>query len=372
MKRRNNTEIIDLTKKLITFQTVTKNQREINKCLDFISEYLKEFPKKIYESNGFKSLVISNIDFNKNKKNFDLILHGHIDVVPPNQKNQFIPYEKDEKIYGRGALDMKGGVACIISLMKNLKEKKFYNKKILLLITSDEEIGGQNGTEFLLKRINFSGKFFITAEGEKDYFLKYQQKGVLMLKINAFGKGEHSAYTWVGKNAIEILIDGFNKIKKLFPKKKDKNHWYTTVNLGMISGGEAINSIPDYAEAKIDIRFCQPYLNAEQVLKKIRSIFNKKKEIFFEILYKTDMMFVDKKNKYLKLLNKIAKETLNLKKDLFFKNHGTNDARFASQVGIPSVGFGPVGNNYHAQQEFVYISSLFSYNNILEQFVKNI
>jgi succinyl-diaminopimelate desuccinylase len=72
---------------------------------------------------------------------------------------------------------------------------------------------------------------------------------------------------------------------------------------------------------------------------------------------------------YLQSLNKCAKETLQRNTDLYFKNHGTNDARFASQFGIPAVGFGPIGSNYHAPDEFVYISSLKVYYDILYKFL---
>lgn len=361
--------LVDLTKQLIAFKTTKDNQEEIRRCLHFIAEYFQRFPQRMYESSGVLSLIVSNVHFDEKDRSFDLILHGHIDVVPPNEEGQFIPYEYDGKLYGRGALDMKGGVACLMYVLRKFREQYGQNKKILLMITSDEEVGGANGTEFLLKRVGFSSKFFLTAEGEKDYLLKYQQKGVVMFNMIARGKGEHAAYPWAGENALEIFFNAYKKIKKRFPSRRDPDHWYTTVNLGMLHGGIAVNSIPDIAEGQIDIRFCQPYRLSSDVVKTIRNVLKNEKSVDVEVIYETDMMETEKTNRYLDLLHTIAKDSLKLKRDLLFKNHGTNDARFASHVGIPAVGFGPIGANYHAKDEFVFVESLARFTRILERFI---
>ena len=83
-------------------------------------------------------------------------------------------------------------------------------------------------------------------------------------------------------------------------------------------------------------------------------------------------MVTNKNNQYVKTLHKIAKDVLRTKKDLFFNNHGTNDARFAAGLGIPAVGFGPVGDNYHADEEYVKIQSLIDYYQILRKFLLQI
>jgi succinyl-diaminopimelate desuccinylase len=359
-------ELIKLIVNLIYFKTITKDQESVKKAFAFIKDYLKKsnlFVKE-FQKNGFLSLAASNsyIDFSKK---YDIIFHGHIDVVAASEKDQFKPKIKDGKIFGRGALDMKGGLGVLIYLMKKLPKT---DKKIILLITSDEEIGGENGTNYFFKDLGLRGNFFLTAEGERDYLLKVKQKGVVMFKLKAKTKGEHSAYQWLSENAIIKIFNCYQKIKKLFPKKKSKDHWYSTINLGLIKGGTAVNSIPNEAEASFDIRFCEPWQSSDAIINKLKKIIQKER-LNFELIYKTEMMATDIKNFYVNNLNNVVKKELNIKKDLYFKNHGTNDARFANIVGIPSVGFGPIGDNYHAPSEFVYIESLVKYFNILEKFV---
>jgi succinyl-diaminopimelate desuccinylase len=359
-------KLIELTKKLVAFKTVTGRFKEIEKAFGYIKKYLDGLYIKEYESGGFKSLVISNMP--QKRQIFDLILHGHIDVVPASSEDEYTARVVNNKIYGRGALDMKGGLACLIYLMK-----KYVNspRKLLLLITSDEEVGGTNGTQYLLNTLKLKGNFFITAEGEKKFYLKTEQKGVFMFKLMAQGIGEHSAYTWKGANAIHKLYEVYKNIEKLFPHNiKDKKHWYSTINLGTIKGGLTRSSIPDYAEAELDIRYCGKHVNNNSIESLIKTAIRPYREVTYQELYSTPLMKTDIRNPLLRKLNTISKYILHKKNDLYFQNHGTNDARFAADADIPAVGFGPVGDNYHAKNEYVSVESLELYSKILDQFIK--
>lgn len=360
-------ELINVTKKLIGFKTITGDKKELDKSYKFVKKYLSHLNIDEYVNNGYKSLAISNTSLKEKK--YDLILQGHMDVVTVANNAEFAPKVKDGNIYGRGALDMKGGLACFMVLMKNLKNQKT-KVKALLLITSDEEVGGENGTKYLLSKIGYRGDFFITAEGEKDYFLKTEQKGVFMFKLIAKGKGDHSAYTWKGENAILKLFEVYKQIEKLFPHPTNsKDHWYSTINLGLIKGGIMKSSIPDTAEAELDIRYCGNGYTGKKIEGDIKKIVKRFKGVQYKVLFNTPLMKTNNDNPQIKLMNDIAKKILESRQDLFFKNHGTNDARFASDVGIPAIGFGPVGNNYHIKDEYVNIKSLVDYYSIIEEFI---
>lgn len=103
-------ELVELTKKLISYRTVTGNRNETRKCIGYIRRYLKGLHIKEFSSNAFRSLVVSNVPFTSDKR-YEVMFHGHIDVVPADDKEQFNPIESNGKVFGRGALDMKGGVA---------------------------------------------------------------------------------------------------------------------------------------------------------------------------------------------------------------------------------------------------------------------
>jgi len=120
----------DLTN-LLKYKTIKDNFNEINMSLEYIKNELKDYNIKEVMVGKYKNLIISNTK----DKNLDVIFCGHIDVVPC---ENYDFYEKEGKFFGRGTFDMKGQVASIMSLFKfNIS-----NKKLALIITSDEEIGG--------------------------------------------------------------------------------------------------------------------------------------------------------------------------------------------------------------------------------------
>lgn len=361
-------ELIRVTKDLISFRTVSGNHKEVQRSFTYIKRYLKPvkglFVKQTTHK-GFHSLLISTT--RSHEGTFDVILHGHIDVVPA-EVDEFVPKETNEKIYGRGATDMKSGCAALLVYMKHEAYKT--GKRILLLITSDEEIGSANGTEILFETLKLQSSFFLTAEGERQWMIKAHQKGVLMVKISVPGIGEHSSYPWKGKNAILRLVKMYQEIDALFPPKKDSNHWYTTVNLSKILGGTALNVIPDYAEASLDIRFCEPWKSPDQVIQAIKPIV-KKYGGSLETILEAYPMNTDTSSASLKRFHTIAQGELKTKRRLFVKNHGTNDARFAAKHEIASVAFGPVGGNYHTTGEYVEIPSLVTFYTILTRYLNS-
>src|SRR3989338_3154557 len=141
-------EIIGLTKQLISFRTTADRTDEIKKCIDFIQKSLRgqDLYVKRHESNGKLSLWIS---FNRKKKQ-KIILNCHIDIVD-GQDAQFQGKVKNNILYGKGAYDMKAAAAIFMTLMKHFSQMK--NKpSIGLMVVSDEETGGLNGTKYLIKK----------------------------------------------------------------------------------------------------------------------------------------------------------------------------------------------------------------------------
>lgn len=363
-------KLLELTKKLITIPSISgdKNQNDI--VLDYVKHYLSspDILTQEFTVNNVRSIAF----YPKNSlKVLDIIFHGHTDVVPANTENDFEPYVKNNNLYGRGSCDMKGGLAILMVLFKTLI--KAGNNRVALFVTSDEEVGGKNGTKFLFDELKPETKFFLTAEGsEGSNILKYKQKGVFQFQLEVQGIGGHAGYTWAGENAINKLYEVYSKIETLFPENKsDKDHWYTTINLATIRGGTVSNAIPDYAIADINIRFADDWKSEEKILKAIRRIIKQTPKTTITVTGSTPMIVNKKTNPLIVKLNKIACQELHLDKDLYFRNHGTNDARFAAAVGIPAVGFGPVGKNCHAKNEYISIASLKHYFNIYKKFVES-
>ena len=173
-------------------------------------------------------------------------LSTHLDTVPP-----FIPpTEDDEKIYGRGACDAKGIIAAQITAAERLRAEGIEDIGLLFLVEEERtSAGAKKANEHGL-----AGKCEYMINGEPtDLDLAIGSKGTFRLKIKASGKAAHSAYPEEGESAIEKLIEILEDVRNTkFPE--DEFFGETTVNVGTIEGGVALNVIPPQAEAGLAIR----------------------------------------------------------------------------------------------------------------------
>jgi acetylornithine deacetylase len=170
----------------------------------------------------------------------------HMDTVPP-----FIPpTEDDEKIYGRGSCDAKGIIAAQITAAVQLRKEGI--KEIGLLYTVEEERSSTGAKAANLHPLAAKCEYMINGE-PTDNDLAIGSKGTFRLMIRTRGKAAHSAYPEEGDSAIEKLLDILEDIRHTkFPN--DEFFGDTTVNIGTIEGGAALNVIPPTAEAGLAIR----------------------------------------------------------------------------------------------------------------------
>lgn len=349
--------ILSLTKKLISIKSTFDNPKALDKILNLVLSELEGFTVEKFENKGIKSVLIYNSKIRPKK--FKLILNGHLDVVP-GKDHLYKPVVRNDRLYGVGAMDMKASIACIIMAFKKVADKVDY--PLGLQLVTDEEIGGFDGTKFQIDD-GIRAHFVVAAE-PTNLNIVNKAKGILCLKISSKGKTAHGAYVWRGKNAIWEMNKFLNIFKKKFPIPTTEE-WVTTVNLSKIeTNNNSFNKIPDDCTVWLDIRFIPDEANT--ILQNIKDIipigFNLKITVFEPAL------FVKENNQFIKKLQVIAKEVTNNKVVLYGAN-GSSDARHFSQVNCNGIEFGPIGGNIGADNEWVSISSLDKYCQILTKFL---
>ncbi|MGD6804899.1 M20 family metallopeptidase [Rossellomorea aquimaris] len=348
----------ELLKELLLINSSTKEGS--NKAIEYCGQWLEEngLPVNIIENNGYKMLV-SEIGSGDKK----VIFNGHIDVVS-GKEEQFVPREKNEKIYARGSADMKAGVACMMKAMAALKDEDLHTK-IQLQIVSDEEIGGFNCTGHLVEE-GYTGDFVICSEPTQ-LGIALQAKGVLRLNIEVEGTPAHGSRPWEGMNAIEMAYEVHQKIKDL-PFMKESSEYYPTpsLNLAMIEGGDAYNKVPGTCMLKYDIRYL-PEQTKDDVVKQIENAIDSSVYVsMFSKPVRTDI-----EDYYVQKI-KAAVEKNTGSDAVFFGQHGAADTQFFAQLGIPAIEFGPVGENWHGNKENVEVDSLYMYQKMLEDFAHSV
>lgn len=185
----------------------------------------------------------------------------HMDTVP-----SFIePTEDDEKICGRGACDAKGIIAAQITAAEQLRKEGI--EDIGLLYTVEEERSSTGARKANEHPLATKCEYLINGE-PTDNELAIGSKGTFRLNIKTSGKAAHSAYPEHGESAIEKLLDILEDVRHTkFPQ--DDFFGETTVNIGTIEGGTALNVIPPSAEAGLAIRLTTPREPIEEALESV-------------------------------------------------------------------------------------------------------
>lgn len=340
-------EIITIAQTLIKQPTTHNEPVVINNALKWLSKYLSGNGLKIktIKHNSSISLLITA----KKVHSIDILFHGHLDVVAANPK-QFTPKIKGDRLYGRGSLDMKGALAVMVVFAK----KNLAGSKHGLLITSDEEIGGYNGSGYLAESKTIKCNYFITGE-PTNLHLAEEEKGVIWLIAKIKGQSAHASTPWEGNNPILGLNNFLQNIYLKYPNP-DKEKWVTTIVPTIIESKNSQNQIPGEIVVKLDCR----YIPEDNPTKIVETMAKYSDGVDIQLM---EPILGKINHPYTTILKKLTN-----KKGIRV-NYAT-DARFFYKAGIPSVVFGPAGENMHGEDEWVSISSLLKFYNVLDKLIQ--
>jgi acetylornithine deacetylase/succinyl-diaminopimelate desuccinylase-like protein len=375
--------IISLTEELIRFKSSRNNTAEIEKNAKFIIWYLKRRVKdldiRIFENNGIKTYYFSNKTPGK-AKSPEIMLCGHTDVIPAND-SEYNARHDDKYIYGRGSGDMKSGLAVLIELFI----KHSGSKNITLLITTDEEVGGPDGAGIAAEKLN-PDLVIITEPTDNKILL--EEKGGAWIDIDVKSPGGHASRPWVAQNAIDILFEIIQELRKT-AKTSSKLGWSNTLSIGAIYGGAldlhksiqmgAGNIIAKHARARIDMRLTEKTSHAS-VIKMLDGIVDRRRralkkiddtyDVSFKVDHTVDHLITKRSNKYAKILDKTYKKRHG--KPVFTKGHAASDGRFFSKKNIPVILFGPVSIGHHSTDEKTEIRSVIKTYDVLDSYLSDL
>jgi succinyl-diaminopimelate desuccinylase len=249
---------LELTQKLIRFETVNPPGDETD-CIDYLAGLLSGGGFKIQKYDfapGRTSLVAT---LGENGRRLPLCFAGHVDTVPlgaaPWDSDPFAGTVKDGKIYGRGASDMKSGIAALIAAALEVASQIKGQENLMLVIVAGEETGCEGS--FHLAAIDDAldpAGGVIVAEPTSNYPL-VGHKGALWLKALTQGVTAHGSMPEHGDNAIYKAARAIEQLTQFdFGVPPHDYLGKPTFNVGTIAGGLNINSVPDAAEFGIDLR----------------------------------------------------------------------------------------------------------------------
>jgi len=189
----------------------------------------------------------------------DVTLSTHLDTVPP-----FIAArEDDDWIWGRGACDTKGIIACMITAVEKLLEAGDRNFGLLFVVGEERNSAGA----YFASGQPRGSRFLINGEPTENQ-LALGTKGALRYEVSATGKMAHSAYPELGDSAIHKLIDALAEMRGI-PLPTDPILGPSTLNIGTINGGVAPNVIADVASAEILVRLVGDSTETKRAIERV-------------------------------------------------------------------------------------------------------
>jgi succinyl-diaminopimelate desuccinylase len=293
-----------------------------------------------------------------------VVLHGHIDVVP-GHAGQFVPETVGDRLIGRGAYDMKGAIAAMLLVTAAMRDQDRVRVRLGIVGDEESEEDAERGSDHLVDT-GFTGDFAITGE-PTDLHIGIEAKGVLALRLEVGGTAAHGATPWLGDNAVLNAIDVFRSIESLpFARQSSELFDRPSINLGRIVGGDALNKVPDRCVIDVDIRYL-PGQDPEAILAEVRELSGCEARA----LLTRPPATVARDSAYVRALRTSAAahhdgEPMSVGRD------GASDAVSFLRVGVPAVEFGPVGAGHHGPAEWVSLSSLETYRQALESFLRAI
>ena len=322
------------------------------------------FTVERFESGGKPSALVYR---GAHRPRFRVILNAHLDVVPA-PPDQFRPRREGMRLYARGAQDMKVSALVQAQVFRELAGSLPY--PVALQLVTDEEVGGRDGTLHQLEQ-GVSGEFVIIGE-HSGLEIVTESKGMVSATLRAVGQGAHSAYPWLGDNALVKLQRSLDNVLAKYPVATEEV-WRTTVNLARIqTPNQARNQIPALAEAWLDIRFPP---EDEDLNGKSAGEITTYLAAFCEpgvtpIVDHADPPHrADPGRPEVRSLQQAARNQ-GYRAD-FLRKHGAGDGRFYYQRGIDAVAFGVGGDGQHGAGEYVDITTIAPYYQALKEFLRD-
>ena len=354
---------LDVAAELLAVESTADRPKELERALSLVLDFIgPEFSVERFESGGKPSALAYH---GAARPRFAVLLNAHLDVVPA-PASQFRPRRDGDRLYARGAQDMKVSALAQALAFRELAARVTY--PLGLQLVTDEEVGGLDGTRHQLRE-GVSAGFAVIGE-TSGLRIVTECKGAVRARLHAAGRSAHGAYPWLGDSALLKLHRTLGTLLSAYPVP-DTEAWRTTVNVARLhTPNQAFNQVPAEAEAWLDIRFPagDPGFDGKSTAQVTAYL-----QQFCEpgVTAVTESIDAphhsDERSPEITRLRQAARSQ-GYSGD-FLRKHGTADVRFFSQYGIGCVSFGVGGDGQHGPDEYADLTTIAPYYGALTQFL---
>ncbi len=355
--------LVELTRDLVIVPSTASQPHERMRCYQFVRNHIDVIDGveiRDYHHRGHPSLVA----LPEGCQAPDVLLAAHLDVIELPEDVEYRAQIVDGRIYGPGCGDMKGQLAILMQLFRSL-HTRHPGISLGIAVTSDEEIGGLDGTGYLFGEANLRcGQVFLPDGGGLDR-VTIEEKGVLHVRLSAHGRAGHAARPWLAANALDTITETVGRIRQRFAALWDDesdDHWYPTVVPTILrTENQTVNRIPERAEVLLDIRFPPPFTMAS-IMDIVRA--NLGEGIETLVLIGDDPTHLAANPLWVTLAQQMTGRPVRQTRE-----SGGSDARFICRHNIPVLMTRPEVGNLHSGNEWIDIRSMVTFYRIAERYL---
>jgi succinyl-diaminopimelate desuccinylase len=317
-----------------------------------------------------------------------LIFNGHLDTFPIGENLGWtVPplagVIKDGRLYGRGVSDMKGGLACSMLAAALLAEhRECWSGEIVLTLAADEENMGSLGTGYMLRHVpHAKGDANICGDVGSPMVVRFGEKGLYWVEVEASGVPAHGAHVHKGTNAIDRLRAALDRVKRLerLPVEapaevvqairrarpvseplsgRGESHTlrHVTVNIGTIEGGISPNLVPTHAIARADIRL-PVGVGAAAIDQKLAEWLSPLDGVTWRVTRRFEPNYTHPSQEIVQRVTDVAEEVLGRRPAINMRVGGS-DSRWYRSHDVPTVVFGLTPHNMGGPDEHISIDEL--------------
>lgn len=371
--------IVHILQQMIRIRTIQPDGHEKDMVKYLCSLFSQEeIEKKIIDHGRNRaSLILTLPGVDRSRS---IAVTGHIDTIGASnfEEWEYPPFAADHvdgKVYGRGAADMKGGLASMVAaalVFVECGEKPPLD--VHFCFTADEEVSGIGanaivGTGFLQ---DIEEMVVIKPTDEK---IGLAEKGAIWLDVEIKGRNFHAAMPERGISAISSFVEFTDRINSIL--KKGREHEFlgrSSCVITSLKGGEHSNIVPDKASGKMDIRTL-PSVDHDKFLSSIHYVAEEMEqcreglEISINVTNNRPPVGMSKRSPFIKHFQKIYEE-LGLSAEFTHIPYFTDASIYIPNLGVPFIFLGP-GDSlfYHQNDEFVSVQSVINVAKILVRYI---
>lgn len=371
------TDVLELVQALIARPSVTPDDAG---CCALIGERLRALG---FSLEWINAEGVTNLWAHYGSSGPLTVLAGHTDVVPPGPAEKWLspPFEptiRDGLLYGRGAADMKTGLAAMVVAVERLLADGPYPGQLAFLITSDEEGQARFGTRHAVKVLAERGvrpQYAIvgeaTATAQLGDRIVVGRRGSLGCNLTVHGRQGHVAYPEKADNPIHRLMPALAEMTAI--RWDEGNAYFPPTSLqisNLNSGTGANNVIPGEASVIFNFRYCTES-SAEGLKTRVTEILDRYLPSYQADWWHSGEPFLTEPGALIHAAEQAIAEVTDLKPQRF-TGGGTSDARFLAPLGTEVIEIGPINDSIHKLNEHVRVEDLERLSRIYERTLRGL